>query len=190
MSGGILGVGRDMENSAMRGLSSAASAESGRNMANDSIRAQKIAADKSRTATLAGIGAYAAPKVAEMMAPPAATTLESAGLSGSMIPTGNAGAAITGNATAFAPAVAPVQGGMAASGEAIGSTAIGGLDGGLGAAGTASGITSAGSAASTGAAASGGMAAEAGAASMVPGIGWAAAAGLGIYALGSMFDWW
>lgn len=53
-------------------------------------------------------------------------------------------------------------------------------------AGTSAGATGA----ATGAAAAGGEAATAGAASAVPIVGWAAAAGLGIYSLGTMFDWW
>lgn len=50
--------------------------------------------------------------------------------------------------------------------------------------------TAAAEGAATGAAAAGGEAATAGAASAVPIVGWAAAAGLGIYSLGTMFDWW
>lgn len=124
---GVIGMGSGMQSSALKGLLSASQAEAERNIMNDRLHSEAVAADKSRTMTAAGIGAYAAPKLAGMMA-------------GS----------------------APVAGATAA-GTAVGTTT-----------GTAAGTA----------------ATEAGVSAAIPGLGWVAAAGLGIYAIGSLFDWW
>ena len=75
MSGGLIGTGNSIDNSAMKGLLSSAEMENQRTIANDNIRAQKEAAAKSRNGTVAGIGAYMAPSAASaiggMMAPAA-----------------------------------------------------------------------------------------------------------------------
>ena len=80
---GIIGTGAALKNSALGGLMNASQLEAQRNMANDQVDAKNKMAAKQRTSTAVGIGAYAAPKVADAVVKGLASGANSAAASNS-----------------------------------------------------------------------------------------------------------
>lgn len=87
-------------------------------------------------------------------------------------------------------ATAGAEAGIAAGAEAGLSGAAATTGGAAVAAETAGAVAATAGAEAAGGAAAAGAGAAAGASSIVPVVGWVAAAGLAIYSLGSMMDWW
>ena len=238
---GIIGTGAALKNSALGGLMNASQLEAQRNMANDQVDAKNKMAEKQRTSTAVGIGAYAAPKLANAaaqgLAPEATSLMVGGSPAGESLPllsgtagSGAGGAGTGSTAASLGTGQLTADTGLAAGGTASGE--IGGIAGtsavadtaaagagtgaaaglgagtlvadtglmaggaatgtlgavGTGTAAATAGTTAAATGAATGAAA--GTTSAIGATAAVPVVGWIAAAGLAIYSLGSMFDWW
>lgn len=183
--GGLVGTGRIQQQSAIKGIERSAALEKQREQANTQLEATQDAKTTSMIGSGTGAAILLAPKA--YAAYTAAPAVE-AGAGAYTLPA-IPDAALSLSPELYSGGVADIAAAVApeVAGEAVAATAA--EVGGAAAieAGTAAAAELGVTAAAEGGAA---LAGEAAGAALIPGIGWAAAAGVGIYALGSAFDWW